>query len=76
MARPGSENKDPIVAAVSIDEAGHPIHLKVAKVETFSFAAIAVWAQAALARGWEVISDWLFRFRAVAEMGRLSVSDR
>jgi hypothetical protein len=31
----------PIVAAVCLDEAGHPIHMKVAKVETFSFAAIA-----------------------------------
>jgi hypothetical protein len=41
--KPGrvSENKVPIVAAVCLDEAGHPIHMKVAKVETFSFAAIA-----------------------------------
>ncbi len=41
----GSENKVPIAAAVSIDEAGHPNHVKVAKVQTFSFAAIADWAQ-------------------------------
>ena len=45
----GSENNVPIVAAVSLDEAGHRIHLKVAKVETYSFAAIADWAQGALA---------------------------
>jgi hypothetical protein len=45
----GSENNVPIVAAVSLDEAGHRIHLKVAKVETYSFAAIANWAQDALA---------------------------
>jgi len=37
----GSENKVPIVAAVSIDDAGHPIHVKLATVRTFSFAAIA-----------------------------------
>jgi hypothetical protein len=57
----GSENKVLIVAAVSLDETGHPIHVKVAKVETFSFAAIADWAEDALARGCEVISDgiWL-----------------
>jgi len=54
---------------VSLDEAGHPIHVKVAKVETFSFAAIADWAQDALARGCEVISDGLTFFRAVAEVG-------
>jgi hypothetical protein len=45
----GSENKVPIVAAVSLDEAGLPIQMKEAKVETFSFAAIADWAQVALA---------------------------
>ena len=46
----GSENKvSIIVAAVSLDEAVHRIHLKVVKVETYSFAAIANWAQDALA---------------------------
>jgi hypothetical protein len=65
----GSENKVPIVAAVSLDEAGHPIHMKVAKVETFSFAAIADWAQDTLGRGCEVISDGLACFRAVAVVG-------
>jgi hypothetical protein len=45
----GYENKVPIVAAVSLDEAGHPIHVKLAKVATFCFAAIADWAQDALA---------------------------
>jgi transposase-like protein len=67
----GSENKVPIVAAVSLDDAGHPIHVKVSKVATFSFAAIADWAQDALARGCEVISDGLACFRAVAEVGCL-----
>ena len=49
--KPGreSENKVSIVAATSLDEAGHPIHVQVAKVETLSFAAIAYWAQDALA---------------------------
>jgi hypothetical protein len=65
----GSENKLPIVTAVSLDDVGHPIHVKLAKVETFSFAAIADWAQEALARGCEVISDGLACFRAVTEVG-------
>ena len=64
----GSENKGSIVTAVSIDEAGHPIHVKVAKIQTFSFAAIADWAQNSLARGCEVISDGLACFRAVSEV--------
>lgn len=46
----GSENNVPIVAAVSLDEAGHPIHVQVAKVKTFCFAAIADWAHDALAQ--------------------------
>lgn len=65
----GSENKVPFVATVSIDEAGHPLYVKLATVKTFSFAAIADWCQMALARGCEVISDGLACFRAVAEVG-------
>jgi hypothetical protein len=64
----GLENKVPIVAADSLDDAGQPIHVKVAKVETFSFAVIADWAQATLARGCEEISDGLACFHAVAEV--------
>ena len=73
----GSENKVPIVAAASLDKASHPIHVKVAKVETFSFAAIADLDQDTLARGYEVVSDELACFRAVAELGCIpSASDR
>ena len=38
-------------------------------VETFSFAAIADWAQYTLARGCEVIFDRQACFHAVAEVG-------
>jgi hypothetical protein len=65
----GSENKVPIVAAVSIDEAGHPRYVKLATVAMFSFAAIADWAQDSLAIGCHVISDGLACFRAVTEVG-------
>ena len=47
----------PIDTTVSLDEAGLPIKVKVAKVGTFSFAAIADWAQDALARRCQVISQ-------------------
>jgi transposase-like protein len=67
----GSENKVPIVAAVSVDDAGHPRYVKLATVATFSFAAIADWAQDSLAIGCEVISDELACFRAVTEVGCL-----
>ena len=61
--------KVPIVAAVSLDDAGHPLHVELATVRAFSFAAIADWSQAALTRGCEVLSDDLACFRAVAEVG-------
>jgi hypothetical protein len=61
----GSENKVPIMAVVSIEDAGHPVHVKLATVWTFSFAAIADWTQVALANACEVISDGLAYFRAV-----------
>jgi hypothetical protein len=57
------------VAAVSIDDAGDPVHVKLATVRTFSFGAIADWTQLTLAGGCEVISDDLACFRAVAEVG-------
>jgi hypothetical protein len=65
----GSENKVSFVAANSIDDVGHPVHVKLATVRTFSFAAIADWTQVALAIGCEVISDGLACFRATAEVG-------
>ena len=67
----GSENKVPIVAAVSIDDAGHPRYMKLATVATFTFAAIADSAQDSLTIGCEVISDGLPCFRAVTEVGCL-----
>jgi hypothetical protein len=67
----GSENNVPIVAAVSIDEAGHPRCVKLATVATFSFAAIADGAQDSLAIGCHVICDGLACFCAVTEVGCL-----
>ena len=58
----------PIVAAVSVDDAGHPRYVKLATVAPFSFAAIADWAQNSVAIGCEVISDGLACFRAVTEV--------
>lgn len=37
----GFENKIPIDAAVSWDDAGHPLHVKLTTEKAFSYAAIA-----------------------------------
>lgn len=61
----GSENKIPIVAAVSLNEAGHPIHARITAVSGFSSEAIADWSKQHLAPGSQVLSDGLACFRAV-----------
>ncbi|QPN67559.1 IS1595 family transposase [Synechococcus sp. CBW1006] len=61
----GSENKIPIVAAVSLNESGHPIHAKIAPVNSFSSEAIANWSLNNLTPGSDVLSDGLACFRAV-----------
>lgn len=61
----GSENKIPIVAALSLNEAGHPIHARISVVSGFSSEAIADWAKRHLMPGSQVLSDGLACFRAV-----------
>ena len=65
----GSENKVPLVAAVSLNEAGNPLHVKLSPVATFSNEAIATWAKANLKPGCSVLSDGLACFAAVTDAG-------
>jgi transposase-like protein len=65
----GSENKIPIVAAVSLNEAGHPIHVKMTPVSGFSSDAVGAWAREHLAPGSAVLSDGLACFRSVTTAG-------
>ncbi|MBP6677117.1 MAG: IS1595 family transposase [Vitreoscilla sp.] len=65
----GSENKVPFVAAVSLDEKGHPMQLKLNMVSGFTSQAIATWAKANLAPGACVTSDGLGCFAAVVDAG-------
>jgi len=65
----GSENKIPIVAAVSLSEAGHPIYAKITPVAGFSSEAVGAWAREHLAPGSQVLSDGLACFRSVTTAG-------
>lgn len=65
----GSENKVPFVAAVSLNEEGHPLRIKLTPVQGFSLKAIAQWAQSCMAPGSTVFSDGLACFAAVTEAG-------
>jgi hypothetical protein len=65
----GSENKISIVAAISLNEAGHPIHAKITSVAGFSSEAVGAWAREHLAPGCTVLSDGLACFRSVTTAG-------
>ena len=64
-----SENKITIVAAVFLNEAGHPIHDSIRAASGFSSSAIGAWARKHLAAGSQVLSDGLACFRAVTTAG-------
>ena len=63
----GSENKVPFVAAVSLNEQGHPMYLKLSLVSGFTSEAIGKWARANLAPQARVLSDGLGCFTAVGD---------
>ena len=65
----GSENKVPFVAAVSLDEEGHPLRAKLSRLPGFTRKAIADWAGTALSPQSTVISDGLACFAGVTDAG-------
>ena len=65
----GSENKVPFVAAVSLDDNGNPLRIKLSPVSGFTLKAISSWAKANLSANCSVSSDGLACFAAVADAG-------
>lgn len=65
----GSENKVPFVAAVSINDAGHPLRVKLTPVAGFTLNAIEQWAHSHVAKASTVFSDGLACFGAVTAAG-------
>jgi len=65
----GSENKVPFVAAVSLDDQGHPLYIKLTVVPGFTRKAISDWAKTQLSPGCSVLSDGLACFTGVTETG-------
>lgn len=65
----GAANKVPFVAAVSLDEEGHPVSMNMNVVKGFRQAEIARWAKAHLQPSSTVVSDGLACFAAVEEAG-------
>ena len=65
----GSDNKVPFVAAVETNEQGHPIAMRMSKVNGFTQAEIEKWACRHVTGGAVVVSDGLGCFTAVVEAG-------
>lgn len=61
----GTTGKTPFVAAVSVNDAGHPLYIKLATVASFASQPIGQWASRNLAPGSLVLSDGLGCFGAV-----------
>ena len=64
-----SENKAPIVAAISLNAEGHPINAKVSPIAGFTLEALSVWARQPLSRCCSVLSEGLACFRSVVAAG-------
>lgn len=54
-----SENKLPFAAALSLDEEGHPLRVKLTPAPALPNKAIADWAKTNLTSGCSVLSDGL-----------------
>lgn len=65
----GSPNKVPLVAAVSTNDQGHPMRVKLGAITTFSREGVAAWARANLLPGCDVRSDGLACFAGVIDAG-------
>ena len=65
----GSPNKVPIVAAVSTNDKGHPMRVKINQVAGFTFEAITAWARTNLTPGCDVHSNSLACFAGLIDAG-------
>jgi ISXO2-like transposase domain/Transposase zinc-ribbon domain len=65
----GAENKTPFIAAVALNDQGHPLAMNLHVVEGFKLTEIARWAKQHLQLGSKVVSDGLACFSAVRKAG-------
>lgn len=65
----GAPNKIPFVAAVAVNNDGHPIHLRMSRLKGFRSHEMRRWAHSHLHPEAHVVSDGLACFRAVQGAG-------
>ena len=64
----GSENKQPFIAAVSLNDRGRPIYVKLAPVNSFSGAEIKKWVDRRLSPGAVVETDGFAGFKEISKI--------
>ncbi len=67
----GAAGKTPFLAAVQCTDEGHPLRLRLTRVQGFSRTAIGSWAQKHLSPTCTIVSDGLPAFRDLARAGYL-----
>jgi hypothetical protein len=76
----GWENKAPFVAAVELNEEGHPQHVRFDPIDDLKATTMANWVRKALHEGVHLVTDGLASFASagavVAEHGAIIVSPR
>jgi hypothetical protein len=65
----GSENKVPFIAAVQTNNQNNPLYVVFSRVKTFSKKEVKTWAEKSLVPSATVVSDGLYCFQAVTEVG-------
>ena len=65
----GSENKAPFVAAVQTNDDGHPLYMRFNAIDNFRRKTMQEWAEHALKKGTQVVSDGLSCFRGIEDAG-------
>ena len=65
----GAAGKTPFVAAVQTTDTGKPVHIKLRRVDGFTGAALAAFANKSLDPACKVVSDGLSCFNAVEQIG-------
>jgi hypothetical protein len=65
----GSENKVPFIAAIQINDQGHPLYAIFSPVKTFSIEEVETWAKRFLVPSSTVVSDGLHCFKGVKAAG-------
>lgn len=65
----GSENKIPFIAAVQTNNQNNPLYVVFSKVKAFSREEITAWATRSLVPSATVVSDGLWCFKGVTDIG-------